>query len=90
MLPFVAYGDLVITFRGDVRSGDVVVMGLPGYGRVVKRARQITEHTLSLASDNRETLSACCGVPQSKKNLIGKVLCKINFKRQSRFLTMTE
>lgn len=82
MLPCVASGDLIITtgYR-QVATGDVVVMALPDYGRVVKRVRQVTEHWLELASDNHETFSSWCGSRHPKTNLVGTVMFRVNLKR---------
>jgi SOS-response transcriptional repressor LexA len=82
MLPCVASGDVIITTSsGQVAMGDVVVMALPDYGLVVKRVRQVTEHWLELASDNRETFSSCCGSRQAKVYLVGTVVFRVDLKR---------
>ena len=82
MLPSVASGDLIVTYGyRQVATGDVVVIVLPDYGRVVKRVRQATEHWLELASDNRETFSSCCGSRHPKTHLVGTVVFRVNLKR---------
>lgn len=80
MLPLFASGDFIVTFYSRMQAGDAVVMKLPVYGYVLKRLQQVQNQTVLLGSDNQEYFSSCCGVWQSKKHLVGKVLLSINFK----------
>ena len=83
MIPLFTSGDLVVTLYSRAKVGDVVVMDLPDYGYVLKRLKQVQKQSVLLGSDNLELFSSCCGVWQSKKHLIGRVLFSINLKRNA-------
>ena len=83
MIPLFTSGDLVVTFHSRAKVGDVVVMDLPDYGYVLKRLTQVQKQSVMLSSDNLESFSSCCGVWQSKKHLIGRVLFSINLTRKA-------
>ncbi|MAH73200.1 MAG: hypothetical protein CBC09_03905 [Cellvibrionales bacterium TMED49] len=79
MFPTLSHNDLVITRKKmRVRVGDIVVMNIAAYGRVVKRVKSIAENGyLRLIGDNLLERSSCCSVPQSGDTVTGTVFITI-------------
>jgi len=82
MLPYSASNDLVITRKTrHIKVDDVVVMRLPDYGTVIKRVSATSQNSITLIGDNAPLTSSCCGIPQDKQYLEGKVILKVRFSR---------
>ncbi len=77
MLPALKDQDYVITrSSSNLHQGDMIVMDLPQYGKVIKRIKSITADTINLSGDNPRLSSSCCEQPQLKKHLLGKIIAK--------------
>lgn len=81
MLPTLQPNDVVITFRfKKLNSKDIIVLNTKSYGNIVKRISFVNKRVINLESDNKDIYSSSCNVTYSIKEVLGKVIFKINSK----------
>jgi phage repressor protein C with HTH and peptisase S24 domain len=77
MHPTLSHSDIVVTREKKIRTGDIVVLDLPRFGRVVKRIKSLSDGRCMLMGDNLSESSACCLIAQSTENIIGCVVLTV-------------
>tara|TARA_B100001093_G_scaffold100942_1_gene93050 strand:- start:3122 stop:3499 length:378 start_codon:yes stop_codon:yes gene_type:complete len=75
MFPTLSHDDIFFAYKKKkVITGDIVVMQIPFFGRIVKRVKSLDNDSYILAGDNPSEQSSCCSSPQSNKYMIGTLL----------------
>ena len=77
MYPTLSNNDIVVTCEKKIRAGDIVVLNLPRFGRVVKRINSLDDGSCTLIGDNLSERSACCSIAESTENIIGCVVLTV-------------
>ena len=86
MVPFLEDGDLLITKGGaQLKTEDLVILSLPGYGYVVKRIKSLSSNSMILKADNTRQDSSVCGVPITLEKVDSKVWFRIRMLNWKRF-----
>ena len=86
MVPFLEDGDLLITKGGaQLKTEDLVILSLPGYGYVVKRIKSLSSNSVILKADNTRQDSSVCGVPITLEKVDSKVWFRIRMLNWKRF-----
>ena len=75
MFPTLSHNDILFAYKKKrVSAGDIVVMQIPIFGRIVKRVKSLGNDSYILTGDNPSEQSSCCSNPHSNKYMIGTLL----------------
>ena len=77
MYPTLSHNDILVTCEKKIRAGDIVVLNLPRFGRVVKRIKSLVDGSCTLMGDNLSERSACCSIAQNTEDIIGCVVLTV-------------
>ncbi len=77
MYPTLSNNDILVTCKKKIRAGDIVVLNLPRFGRVVKRINSLGDGSCTLIGDNPSERSTCCSTAQNTENIIGRVVLTV-------------
>ena len=77
MYPTLSHNDILVTCEKKTKAGDIVVLDLPRFGKVVKRIKSLSDERCVLIGDNLSESSACCSIAQSTENIIGCVVLTV-------------
>jgi phage repressor protein C with HTH and peptisase S24 domain len=77
MYPTLSNNDILVTCKKKIRAGDIVVLNLPRFGRVVKRINSLGDGSCTLIGDNLSERSRCCSTAQNTENIIGCVVLTV-------------
>ena len=77
MFPVLSHNDLVVTREKKISAGDIVVLNIPRFGRVVKRVKILGKSSCLLTGDNSSEQSSCCSTAHSTEYIIGSLFFTI-------------
>ena len=74
MNPILKDGDKVICLiNTDINKGDLVILDVEPYGKIVKKVKWINENELRVEGTNPRCYSSSCDFNHSLSSIIGKV-----------------
>ncbi len=77
MYPTLSHNDILVTCEKKIRVGDIVVLNLPRFGRVVKRIKSLVDGSCTLMGDNLSERSASCSIAQNTEDIVGCVVLTV-------------